>query len=152
MSRIRRYADGIMAIGRIIAGLAANKSLKTSKIVLAIILGIVATSCSETKSTEQVNKVTPAYFCSGKYSHCYHLDSSCFGLSNCSGEVIRTALDSAVLRFDPCPYCVLKRGSNVKDSVVNTDTIRSISPTPLKHKDSKNTKPPVRDFMREDIF
>ena len=50
---------------------------------------------------------TYVYICMGPSSECYHKDTDCRGIKNCSKEIKKVTLKEAIEKFKrrPCGYC-----------------------------------------------
>ena len=50
---------------------------------------------------------TYVYICMGPSSECYHKDTECRGIKNCSKTVKKVTLDEAIKKYKrrPCGYC-----------------------------------------------
>lgn len=65
----------------------------------------VASQRTKTDSLAISYKARRIYICSGPYAECFHLDSLCCGLSNCSRSYRILTEDSIPSNFRPCQIC-----------------------------------------------
>lgn len=69
---------------------------------------LTLSACGRSRKQNEHDAVTgTVYVCPGPHAKRYHYDSSCDGLSNCSGEILEMTTEEAEERGrTPCRMCV----------------------------------------------
>lgn len=149
MPSAKRHRSLTRFSGRNSSRVFSGRSFKRASSIISIlsVLFLAIGCCSPAVKNIAPEQNKSVYVCSGPKSKCYHLDSCCYAFKNCTGSIVKMSLDSAIVRYYPCKFCVIK-----ESLYENKDSIKTIESKNKQSKvSSKKIIAPKRDFTSEPI-